>query len=152
MIRSLALASFLLFLNPLRPHAEAASSDDAIRQVVARYVAARNHSDVAALRELFTPDADQLVSTGVWRHGLEDLLKGAIASSKKENGQSSVTLETIRMLSPNAAIADGRYETSSTGTSAARKMWSTFVLLNTSAGWRIAAIRNMLPAEPASSR
>jgi uncharacterized protein (TIGR02246 family) len=110
-------------------------------------MAARNHNNAAALRRLFTPDADQLVSTGVWRHGLDDLLKGAMASSQKENGQSSVTLESIRMLGRDTAIADGRYETSAIGAASSRKMWSTFVLRRTSAGWRIAAIRNMLPAE-----
>ena len=95
--------------------------------------------DVGALRELFTPDADQLVSTGTWRRGLDDLVQGAVASSKKENGQSSVTLESVRMLGPETAIADGRYVTSS------RNMWSAFVLRLVQGGWRIAAIRNMLP-------
>jgi len=32
-----------------------------------------------------------------------------------------------------------------------RKMWSTFVMTRDSNGWRIAAIRNMLPA-PATPR
>ncbi len=143
-----ALIASLLFLGLFLPcAASAASADNAIRQVVSDYMAARNHNDAAALRQLFTPDADQLVSTGVWRHGLDDLLKGAMASSKKENGKSSVTLESIRILSPDTAIADGRYETSTVGDTSPRKMWSTFVLQRTSAGWRIAAIRNMLPAE-----
>jgi uncharacterized protein (TIGR02246 family) len=106
---------------------------------------ARNHQDEAALRELFTQDADQLVSTGVWRHGLEDLLKGAMASSKKENGQSRIAVESIRMITPEVAIADGRYETATVG--GTRKMWSSFVLKRGSDGaWRITAIRNMLPA------
>lgn len=125
-----------------------APDDAAIRQLVQRYVNARNHANDAAVRELFTPDADQLVSTGEWRRGLDALLKGAMASSKKETGQSSVVLESIRLLGNNTAIADGRYETSVIGGVAPRKMWSTFVLQRTGSGWRIAAIRNMLPAAP----
>jgi uncharacterized protein (TIGR02246 family) len=121
-------------------------SEDAIRRVVQRYVDVRNHFDAAALRELFTPDADQLVSNGQWRRGLENLLQGAAASSKKENGQSSVKVEYIRMIGSDVAIVDGRYETSGAGTAASRKMWSTFVLLRSGDQWRIAAIRNMLPA------
>jgi len=93
-----------------------------------------------------TPDADQLVSTGQWRHGLDNLVEGAIASSKKETGHSSVTLESVRLLGNDTAIADGRYETSPAGSAAVRKMWSTFILQRTHTGWRIAAIRNMLPA------
>lgn len=122
------------------------NSDKEIRQVIQRYMDARNHIDVAALRQLFTPDADQLVSTGQWRRGLDNLIEGATASSKKENGQSVVTIESIRLPSHNVAIVDGRYETTTAGASNPRKMWSTFVLIRTGNEWRISAIRNMLPA------
>jgi uncharacterized protein (TIGR02246 family) len=120
------------------------ADENAIRQLIQRYMDARNHMDEAALRELFTADADQLVSTGQWRRGLDNLLQGAMASSKKENGKSSVTIESLRMLGKDGAIVDGRYETSTAD--AARKMWSTFILQRIGQGWRIVAIRNMLPA------
>ena len=68
-----------------------------------------------------------------------------MASSKKENGKSSVTVEAVRLLGKDGAIADGRYETSTGSASAPRKMWSTFVMQRTGDGWRITAIRNMLP-------
>ncbi len=127
----------------------APSSDDgAIRAVIQRYVDVRNHFNEAALRELFTPEADQLVSNGEWRRGLENLVQGAAASSKKENGRSSVVVDHIRLLGPDIAIVDGRYETSAAGTSSPRKMWSTFVLVKKEGRWRIAAIRNMLPTTP----
>jgi len=127
--------------------AVAAPTDDtAIRQLIQHYVDVRNHMDEAVLRTLFTPDADQLVSTGQWRRGLDNLVQGAIASSKKETGHSTVTVESLRLLGNDTAIVDGRYETSATGSAAPRKMWSTFILQRTTDGWRIAAIRNMLPA------
>ena len=126
-----------------------ATDETAITDLVQHYVDARNGKDAAALRALFTPDVDQLVSTGEWRRGLDALLQGAMASSKKETGHSSVHLESIRLIGPDAAIADGRYQTSAIGSVQPRQMWSTFVLQRTAAGWRIAAIRNMLPASPA---
>jgi uncharacterized protein (TIGR02246 family) len=125
------------------------ADENAVRQLIQRYVDARNHMDQAALRELFTADADQLVSTGQWRRGLDNLLQGAMASSKKENGKSSVTIESVRMLGKDGAIADGRYETSTADAAAPRKMWSTFVMQRTKDGWRITAIRNMLPTPSA---
>jgi uncharacterized protein (TIGR02246 family) len=142
------LLAFLPFLLAAGGSAgQLPSGDDtAIRELVKRYVDARNNKDAAAVRELFTPDADQLVSTGEWRRGLDAVLQGAMASSKKETGQSSVTLESVRGLNSDTAIADGRYETTSLGASTARKMWSTFIVVRTKVGWRIAAIRNMLPA------
>jgi uncharacterized protein (TIGR02246 family) len=142
--------TYIFFLTvALLCAADSSADDSAIRQVIQRYMDARNHMDQAALRELFTPDADQLVSNGQWRHGLDNLLEGAMASSKKENGKSTIAVETVRMIGKDAAIADGRYETSAAGAASARKMWSSFVLRRTANGWRITAIRNMLPTPTA---
>jgi hypothetical protein len=38
------------------------------------------------------------------------------------------------------ALADGRYEIGD------RKMWTSFVMVREKDGWKISAIRNMLPA------
>lgn len=140
----------VLICLPLIAADAPASDDSAIRALVQQYMQARNGKDQGALVRLFTADADQLVSSGEWRRGRSELLKGAMASSRKENGQSSVELESVRLIGHDAAVADGRYETSAIGTATPRKMWSTFVLERTPEGWRIAAIRNMLPSAPAS--
>ena len=44
------------------------------------------------------------------------------------------------------AIADGEYTIAATATAAARKMWTSFVIVRSGGSWRISAIRNMLPA------
>ena len=119
------------------------SDEAAIREVVARYLAAREAQDVSRVEALFTEDADQLVSSGEWRRGREALVKGALASSRTNEGRRTVTVESIRYLGAEVAIADGRYEIGE------RRMWSTFVMKRTAEGWRIAAIRNMLPAQGA---
>jgi uncharacterized protein (TIGR02246 family) len=120
-----------------------------IKTLVGRYMDARNGKDADATRKLFTPDADQLVSTGEWRKGLDALVKGAMASSQKEAAKSSIQVETVRFLDNNAALVDGRYETVSAATGDVRKMRTTLVVVKTSRGWRIAAIRNMLPTATA---
>jgi len=53
----------------------------AIREVVRKYVDARESIDAKAIEALFTPDADQLVSNGEWRKGLKEVVKGTVASS-----------------------------------------------------------------------
>lgn len=116
-----------------------------IRGVVAEYMAARNKNDSEALGRLFTPDADQLVSTGEWRKGLADLVRGTAASSRKEAGKSSITVEDVRLLDSEVAIVDGHYRTVSLS-GAVRDMWTTIVLKRAGHDWRITAIRNMLPA------
>jgi uncharacterized protein (TIGR02246 family) len=120
--------------------------DEAIKALVASYHAARDVSDPAAIRSLFVADADQLVSTGEWRHGREALVQGMLSSSKSRPGRRTLAVETIRALSKDLAIADARYEIAEYANGETRKMWSTFVVQRTPDGWRIAAIRNMLPA------
>jgi hypothetical protein len=44
------------------------------------------------------------------------------------------------------ALADGRYEITGMANGPSRKMWASLMLTRGADGWRIAAIRNMLPA------
>jgi uncharacterized protein (TIGR02246 family) len=131
--------SLLLFTAALLPADEAA-----VREVVKHYVDARETRDSKAAAELFTADADQLVSSGEWRKGRDALVKGAMASSQRNEGKRTVTVESVRFITPETAIADGRYEIA--GAAGTRRMWSTFVVTRRDGKWRIAAIRNMLPA------
>lgn len=122
----------------------------AIRDVVTQYMQARNNKDAKAIPRLFTSDADQLVSTGEWRKGIDELVRGTSASSKKEKNQSSITVENIRLIDPSVAIVDGHYRTVSLN-GQTRDMWTTLVLKQTGGAWRITAIRNMLPSAPAAA-
>ena len=110
--------------------------------MVKRYADARDVSDPKVIAALFTDNADQLVSTGEWRKGKEAMVRGMLASSAKESGKRTLAVETVRFLGADVAIADARYEIGD------RKMWSTFVMRRSSNGWRIEAIRNMLPSTP----
>ena len=121
----------------------ARGDDDAIRALVRKYMEARESQDAAAVGALFTSDADQLVSSGEWRKGRETLVTGTLASSRNAAGKRTITLTSIRHLGPDVAIADGPYELGD------RKMWTCFVVVKSGGGWKIAAIRNMLPAAPA---
>jgi uncharacterized protein (TIGR02246 family) len=138
MIRALV---FVLFAATLA----AQSRDAPIIQIVADYNAARDSQDPKAIEKLFTEDADQLVSNGVWRRGKETLVEGMLASSAGNPGDRTLTVETVRFVTNDVALADARYEIA--GAQGVRKMWSTFLVLKTRDGWRIAAIRNMLPAQ-----
>ncbi|MEO8370685.1 MAG: SgcJ/EcaC family oxidoreductase [Candidatus Solibacter sp.] len=124
-------------------------AEAAIKDVVARYVDARDQKDAKATEALFTADADQLVSSGEWRKGRDAVVKGTMASSEASGGKRTITVETVRFLTPDVALADGRYEIAGTNGAAARRMWSTFLMTRTADGWKISAIRNMLPAAPA---
>ena len=136
---------------PAAERSSAASSADeaAVRAVVRSYVDARELRDPAAIEALFTSDADQHTTAGEWRRGRAEVIRGSIESSGRNPGTRTITVERVRFITPDVAIADGRYEIAAQG--GARRMWTTIVLERESGAWRIAAIRNMVPsATPAA--
>ena len=144
-------ALFLWLPDSLRQSAApppAEKEEAAIRQLVQDYVAAREKVDPAATASLFTPDADQLVSSGEWRVGREAVVAGTVASSRQNSGGRTITITRIRFLSPDIALVDGRYTLTPRDGAASRQMWTSLLLQKAEARWRIAAIRNMLPASP----
>lgn len=144
-LRFLTILSALFTVAPL--FAQSSTDETAIREVVRKYAAARDAIDPKAIEALFTSDADQLVSSGEWRKGRDEVVRGTVGSSNKEAGQKrSLALESIRFLAPDVAIGDAHYDLG------ARHMWSTFLFKRVSGGWRIAAIRNMLRAAPAAAQ
>ena len=139
------LIAFLLCTQWLAAQPGGKAADDAaVREMVKRYADARDVSDPKAIGALFTDDSDQLVSNGEWRRGREALVRGMLSSSARETGKRTLAVETVRFVSADVAIADARYEIGD------RKMWSPFVMKRGPGGWRIEAIRNMLPTAPSS--
>lgn len=143
----LLLIAFLL-LTPAWSQTSTVTADhEAVVAIVDRYSTAREGEDATTLETLFTDSADQLVSSGEWRRGKPELIQGMLASSRANPGGRTVAVETVVFLRPDVAIANARYEIGGTANRAARRMWSTFVCVREDGTWRIAAIRNMLPAQ-----
>lgn len=118
----------------------------AVRELVAKYVAAREERDPEAIQALFTADADQLVSSGEWRFGRPALVAGMLGSSAGRPGGRTITVDRVRFLTDDVALADGPYAIAGTGGQAERRMFASFTMVRADGRWRIAAIRNMLPA------
>ena len=153
MFRPVIVAA-LLALTVLAPASAVAQTpvtdEAAVRALVEAYSAARDKGDAVALAGLFTADADQLVSSGEWRRGREAVVKGSLASSQQTQGTRTFTIDTVRMIAANVALADSRYEIAQTG-GTTRRMWASWLLVKDGGAWKIAAIRNMLPAAPAGA-
>src|SRR4051812_17648218 len=91
------------------PPMESRSVDDkGVRDVVRQYVDAREARDPKAVGALFTADADQLVSSGEWRLGRDNVVSGSLASSAQTGGKRTIDVERVRFVSSDVAIADGR--------------------------------------------
>jgi hypothetical protein len=116
-----------------------------IYSLIDRYSLAREKRDTVLLKQLLTDDVDQLVSSGEWRVGIGEAVKGMLRSSEGNPGSRKLWVDKIRFLNSKNGIADARYEIKNPdGTT--RKMWSTFMVVYQNGSWKIAAIRNMLPA------
>ena len=118
--------------------------EKAINTLIDQYAQARETKDSVLLKRILSPDVDQLVSTGVWRRGLETSMKGMLRSSARNPGERTITIDNLRLVSPETAIVDCRYEIQQSDGSI-RKMWSTFIMVSQHGKWQITAIRNMLP-------
>ncbi len=122
-----------------------AKQQQAIVALVDQYAQARETQDTVLLKSILTPDIDQLVSTGEWRDGIKGSMAGMVRSSATSPGTRTLTVQKVRFLTPGSAIADARYVIQNSDGSA-REMWSTFIVVQQKGKWKIAAIRNMLPA------
>lgn len=141
----IVVSLWLIAVAALTAQAPVATAVDAeaIRTVVRDYVNARELRDAGAIEALLTEDADQHTTGGVWRRGRAAVVQGTLDSSTRNPGTRRIELAGVRFLTPDVAIADGRYDIS--GTAGVRRMWTTIVLERGATGWRIAAIRNAVP-------
>lgn len=148
-MRELAMAClFCLSTMPTlfgQQPANRSPDEAAVRDVVRKYVNARELRDANAIEALFTSDADQQTTSGEWRKGRAQVVPGTLESSARNTGTRTITVESVRFLTPDVAIVDGPYEISSADGAGPRRMRTTIVLARTSGTWRIAAIRNMVP-------
>ncbi|MCA1583580.1 MAG: SgcJ/EcaC family oxidoreductase [Acidobacteria bacterium] len=128
--------------------ATSSGDDAAIRRVLQQQDDARNRGDWKALGELFTSDAEQFTSAGQWRRGRADIEKGVAETmtTTYKGGKYATKVETVRMLTPTVAIADGPFEISGiAGGSGTRRGHTTYALVKSGDRWQIAASRSMVP-------
>jgi uncharacterized protein (TIGR02246 family) len=127
--------------------APASADETAIRRVVQQQDDARNRADWKALSELFTQDAEQLTSSGTWRRGRADIEKGVAQSmgSIYKGAKYTTKVESVRMLAPTVAMADGAFEISNIAGGGTRRGHATYLLVKSGDAWRIAAVRSMVP-------
>jgi uncharacterized protein (TIGR02246 family) len=121
-----------------------ARDEAAVRDVVRRYVEARERRQGAEIEALFTADADQYTTAGEWRRGRAQIGRGTLQSSARNPGTRTIQVESVRFVTADVAIADGPYAITSGGADL-RRMWTTLVIVREGGSWKIAAIRNIAP-------
>lgn len=119
--------------------------ENSVRAVLQAYVAGRQARDLAAVQAVLAQDVDQLTSRGEWRRGLDAATAGMKRSSKKNPGNRSLKVESVRFLHPEVALADALYTIKGVD-GPDRILWSSFTLVKNAEQWFITSIRNQKPA------
>jgi uncharacterized protein (TIGR02246 family) len=139
----------LLLVNALFGYAQVIKLSQQQRQAITglinQYSQAREARDTLLLKRILTADVDQLVSTGEWRAGIDEAVQGMMKSSASNPERRTLAVDKIRLVTNNSAIVDCRYEIANSNGDA-KKMWSSFIMVENNSVWKISAIRNMLPA------
>ena len=149
-MRALAAAALVgvLAAAAFAQNANRAADEAAIRGVIQAFLDTREANDAAALGALLTGDVDQQQTSGNTRRGREAVVSGSLATQQSTGGKRTITVDSLRFLSADVAIADGRYDSVGRSDGTDQRMLTSMVLRRESGAWKIAAIRNMLPSNP----
>jgi uncharacterized protein (TIGR02246 family) len=126
-----------------------AKDEAAIKAVIQAFIDTREANDNAGLTKILTPDVDQRQTSGNMRSGRDAVVSGSLATTQATGGRRTITVDSLRFLSADVAIADGRYDSFGRADGTDQRMLTSIVLRREADGWKIAAIRNMLPTAPA---
>jgi uncharacterized protein (TIGR02246 family) len=151
-----ALHRFLTFVlvavaagGPASAQHPNAADEAAIRAVIQAFITTREANDAAGLTALLARDVDQRQTSGNMRSGRDAVVAGSLQTTQATGGTRTITVDSLRFVSADVAIADGRYDSIGRADGSDQRMLTSIVLHREADGWKITAIRNMLPAAPA---
>jgi uncharacterized protein (TIGR02246 family) len=150
-MRSLATLVVVLVVGAQAASAQSGdrpADEAAIRGVIQAFLDTREANDPAALGALLTDDVDQQQTSGNVRRGREAVVTGSLATQQATGGRRTITVDSLRFVSADVAIADGRYDSVGRADGTDQRMLTSMVLRREGGAWKIAAIRNMLPTAP----
>jgi len=149
------ICSLLLVLTAIAlPAAATAQAGDraadeaAIRGVIKAFIDTRENNDAAGLAALLTADVDQRQTSGNVRSGRDAVVSGTMQTQQSTGGTRTISVESLRFVGADVAIADGRYDSIGRSDGTDQRMLTSMVLRREGGSWKIAAIRNMLPSTP----
>ncbi len=125
-----------------------AVDEAAVRATIQAFLDTREANDAAALGALLTEDVDQQQTSGNVRRGREAVVTGSLTTQQSTGGRRTITVDSLRFVSADVAIADGRYDSVGRADGTDQRMLTSMVLRREGGAWKIAAIRNMLPSNP----
>jgi uncharacterized protein (TIGR02246 family) len=129
-------------------NADRTADDKAVRAVIQAFIDTREKNDAAGLAALLTADVDQRQTSGNMRNGRDAVVSGSLSTQQSTGGRRTITVDSLRFVGADVAIADGRYDSVGRSDGTDQRMLTSMVLRREGGAWKIAAIRNMLPSTP----
>jgi uncharacterized protein (TIGR02246 family) len=146
---AVACALWLAVTAPaLAQNADRAADEAAVRAVIQAFLDTRDKNDAAALAGLLTADVDQRQTSGNLRSGRDAVVSGSLSTQQSTGGRRTITVDSLRFVGADVALADGRYDSIGRADGTDQRMLTSMVLRREGGAWKIAAIRNMLPTQP----
>ena len=128
--------------------ADRAADEAAIHAVIKAFIDTREANDAAGLAALLTTDVDQRQTSGAMRSGRDAVVSGSLATQQSTGGRRTISVDSLRFVGSDVALADGRYDSTGRADGTDQLMLTSMVLRREGGTWKIAAIRNMLPNTP----
>jgi uncharacterized protein (TIGR02246 family) len=132
--------------SALAQSAEHSADEHAIKAVIQEFLDARDANDPKRVSAVLTADADQQQTSGERRVGRDAVVTGSLATQRGTGGKRTITVDSIRFITADVALADGRYDSVGRADGSDRHMLTSIALRREAGTWKIAAIRNMLPS------
>jgi uncharacterized protein (TIGR02246 family) len=145
---SLALVLIVAAQVAFAQGGDRAADAAAIRAVIQAFLDTREKNDAAGLAALLTADVDQRQTSGNMRSGRDAVVQGSLGTQQSTGGTRTISVDSLRFVGPDVAIADGRYDSLGRADGTDQRMLTSMVLRREGGAWKIAAIRNMLPSNP----
>jgi uncharacterized protein (TIGR02246 family) len=127
-----------------------AADEAAIKAVVQAFLDTREANDTAGLSALLSADVDQQQTSGNVRRGRDAVVAGIMQTQRDTGGKRTIAVESLRFLTDDVAIADGRYLSVGRADGTDQLMLTAMVMRREAGTWKIAAIRNLRPPAPAA--
>jgi uncharacterized protein (TIGR02246 family) len=143
---AVATSAALSTVGAVAQDADRAADEAAIRIVIKAFIDTREADDLAALAALLTTDADQRQTSGSLRSGRDAVSTGSLETQRRTGGKRTIAVEFGRFVGPDVALVDGRYDSLGRSDGTDQRMLTSMLLRREGGVWKIAAIRNMIPA------
>jgi uncharacterized protein (TIGR02246 family) len=150
-MRSIALLATVMLAGALPAQSQTsdrAADEAAVKKVIQAFIDTREANDKAGLTALLTADVDQRQTSGSMRSGRDAVVSGTLQTQQSTGGKRTITVDSLRFVGADVAIADARYDSIGRTDGTDQRMLTSMVLRREGGAWKIAAIRNMLPSQP----